>query len=296
MFFFNLNLYFVLLSTIFFYLLFNGYFNIRQINNILNNYSFIGITLKFIGSLLIICLTLYYFIDVIDPQINYLKAPNVSTGDINNTLHIVDSNIYIPKLIANGLTNIGTGAAVAAGLKAGSSIAKGTGLPPAAKIGIMAVGALIGGSTVSVINSINSITTKKIDSSIQSTTPPSNSNNGSAFSIEPGVDLDTVINLLNANFILHLCILYLIVALIVLYLSTMVVDKHWNLIFIQNILGKWFYNLFIKALIFTGKNNRIWMYIASILLIFSILITLYISYFILNNIDIITQIVANTKR
>jgi hypothetical protein len=43
----------------------------------------------------------------------------------------------------------------------------------------------------------------------------------SFFSIEPGADLDKVMSLLNANYILHICILYLPIDLMILYVSTM---------------------------------------------------------------------------
>lgn len=115
------------------------------------------------------------------------------------------------------------------------------GLSPTAKIGVMSAGAVIGGSTVTVANAIGSLSQKKIDnavaaSAVKSATPPTtptspptskpDSGDGpAAFSIEPGADLDTVMSLLDANHILHICILYLPIALMILYVSTMVVEN-----------------------------------------------------------------------
>ena len=96
-------------------------------------------------------------------------------------------------------------------------------------------------------------------------------------------------SLLNINFILHICILYLPIAFMILYLSTMGIENKLNLIFIKNIFGEWFYNLLIKSLSYAGKYNRIWMFIAWVFLVFGSISALYVSYFILNNIDIISE-------
>jgi hypothetical protein len=245
----NLNsfdLYVIVSSTIFFYCLFQGYFSIYNIKLYLNSHPLISTALKLLGVVLVICLVLYLFTDTayaMAPEGSDLPRPEVkvTTSDNHNTLSINDSTINIPDTVARGLTNVGTGAAVAAGLKAGASIAKASGLSPTAKIGVMSAGAVIGASTVTVANAIGSISQKKIDnavvaSSVKSATPPTiptsppTSNPGSgdgsaAFSIEPGADLDTVMSLLDANHVLHICILYLPIGLMILYVSTMVVEN-----------------------------------------------------------------------
>jgi hypothetical protein len=233
-FFLYLDLYIIVPSTIFFYCLFNGYFSIKNIKNILHSYPLIGTVLKLLGWVLLICLVLYLFSDTA-----YAMAPessggsdlpkpkvNVTTGDVSNSVTIKDSTINIPNAVATGLTNLGTGAAVAAGDKAGASIVKAGGLSPGAKLGVVIASGLSGGTIVMGINAANSIFQKKIDSapvnSAQSntTTPTSastpNTGGGSsgdgyaAFSIEPSADIDTVMTLLNSCFILQSCILYLL--------------------------------------------------------------------------------------
>ena len=274
-----LNFFILVPSTIFFYCLFEGYFSIRNIKSFLHTYPLIGIVLKVLVGVFGICLVLYLSSDTLHamaPESSGSDLPKdvrVTTGDNHNTLSIMNSTINIPDSVSRGLTNLGTGAAVAAGLKGGASIAKATGLSPSAKLGVMGAGALIGGSTVTVVNAIGSLSQKKIDdagvaSAVKSGklqtshTSSSTGNSGTgdgpvAFSIEPGADLDTVISLLNANHILHICILYLSIALIILYVSTMIVENKWNLIFIKNIFGVRFYNFLIKSLSYTGKYNRI---------------------------------------
>lgn len=243
----NLNsfdLYVIVPSTIFFYCLFQGYFSVYNIKLYLDTHPLISTGLKLLGMVLVICLVLYLFSDTayaMAPEGSDLPKPEVkvTTSDNHNTLSINNSSINIPDTVARGLTNVGTGAAVAAGLKAGASIAKASGLSPTAKIGVMTAGGVIGASTVTIVNAIGSISQKKIDnavvaSSVKSSTPPTtptlpptfNTGSGSAaFSIEPGADLDTVMSLLDANHILHICILYLPIAIMILYASTMVVEN-----------------------------------------------------------------------
>lgn len=245
----DLNFYIIVPSTIFFYCLFSGYFSIKNIQNFLHSYPLIGTVLKLLAWVLLICLVLYLFSNTA-----YAMAPEssagsdlpkpevkVTTGDVSNSVTIRDSNINIPNAVATGLTNLGTGAAVAAGVKAGASIAKASGFSPAAKVGVTVVSGLSAGAIVVGTNAANSIFQKKVDSaavnSAQSntTTPTSptpntggggSSGDGSAaFSIEPGADIDTVMALLNSSFILQSCILYLLGAFLVIYIANRVVEN-----------------------------------------------------------------------
>lgn len=333
-----LNLDILVASTIFFYCLFNGYFSSHKINKFLHSHPRVGTVLILFGCVLLILAGVLY----LTSDTAYAMAPEssspaggsdlpkgdvkVTTGDVSNSVTIKDSTINIPDMVARGLSNLGTGAAVAAGITGGSSIAAKSGGSLTAKLGIMAAGGLIGGASLVIANATNIITQNKFSndtpasavksstlsttstsaqassSPSQPTTPTSNTGGGSfgdggvAFSIEPGADLDTVMSLLDANHILHLCILYLAIALIILYVSTMIVENKWNLIFIKNILGDWFYNLLIKSLSYTGKYNRIWMFIGWVFLVFASLVALYVSDYLINNIDIISEIVQQSKR
>nr|YP_009364362.1 hypothetical protein [Ophiocordyceps sinensis]ARF03430.1 hypothetical protein [Ophiocordyceps sinensis]QDH07224.1 hypothetical protein [Ophiocordyceps sinensis] len=302
----NFNLYIIIPSTIFFYCLFQGYFSLHNIKNLLHSYPWIATTFKLLAWLLLICLLLYLFTGTVyamAPEECDLAKPEVKviTGDLSNSVHIKDSNIIIPNAVATGLTNLGTGAAVAAGLK----IYKYVGGRPTAKIGAAIVGGVAAAAIVVGANATNSILQKNADStaSLQSkntTTPPRSYHPGSsdgpaAFSIEPSADIDIVMALLNSSFILQFCILYLIWTLLVIYIANRVVDNKWDLRYIKTIFGERIHYFVIKSLTYTSKTNKIWLMVIFILLFISSLASLYFSYFILNNIDIISEIVQQSK-
>ena len=139
----NLDFYIIVLSTIFFFCLFQGVFSIQNINKFLGIHPWIVIGVKILGFIL--------FADVCDaagPEGNDLPKAEVKvSGDNHNTLSINNSTFNVPDSVARGLTNLGTGAAVAAGLKAGASIAKTSGLSPTAKIGVITATGVLGGAT-----------------------------------------------------------------------------------------------------------------------------------------------------
>nr|YP_009160661.1 hypothetical protein [Hirsutella minnesotensis]AKR17990.1 hypothetical protein [Hirsutella minnesotensis] len=275
-----MDLFTIALSTMFFYCLFLGY-----------------LKPKYIIFILLICVFLYLTVDTV-----YAMSPkgieesvDIKISDNTNSISINNSTFNIPETVTKGLTNLGTGAAIAAGVKAGASIAKTTGLSPAAKIGVMTAGAAIAGGTVSIVNAINTINNSKVTTTSKdvSTKPIEKTPPSDAFSMEPSADMETILSLLNANYILHVCIAYLILVILILYTADKVISKKWNLLFIKNIFGETFYNLFIKWFLYTGKYNKIWMGIAWLLLLIASMITLYVSSYILNHIDIISDIVSN---
>lgn len=288
-------------SVIFFYCLFEGYLsivNLKRYTVFVYNYKYINY-IKYIFIVLIIVTVLYFSmweVHAAGPEDgNIPPKATLNIKENQNTLSIKDSVINIPDAVAKGLTNLGTGAAVAAGLKAGATAAKTAGLTPSTKLSIIGAGAVLGGATVVTCNAINSMIHKKNNSGTN--TPPKTNTGGdggqNAFSIEEGPDLNTIMVLLDANYILHLCIIYLSFALAILYFSHLLVENKWNLLFIKNTFGEWFYNLLIKSLRNLGKFNKIWLFITFVFLIFGVIVTLYISYFLVNNFDIISEIVKN---
>jgi uncharacterized membrane protein YgcG len=110
-----------------------------------------------------------------------------------------------------------------------------------------------------------------------------------AFSVS--TNSDSVYVLLNSNFLLHIIILYLLSNLIILLLADLAIKYNWNFLFIKNIFGGRFYNLVIKGINYISRLNKIWIWIILILLVILSIGCLSISYFILNNIDIISDIV-----
>ncbi len=251
---------------------------------------------------------------------NTSYAPMTSQGDIGNDY---TSNITMSETVQSVLMNIGTGVAVAGGLIGGSTIAaKASGASITAKIGIMAAGGVIGGASIVLANATNTILQNKLYKNrsvvVESTDPALNTIKevGSSetkpklimvesksiegvynvSSFEEGADINTIIALLDANFILHISIAYLPIALMILYLSNTIVEKQLNpQLRWRNILDERFYNFLLKFLSYTAKHNRIWMFIGWLFLVFASLVSLYISYFILDNIEIISEIVQQSK-
>ena len=292
-----LDFYIIVTSIIFFFCLFQGYITreaIQKMNN--SRYGYLIIAILTIW--LIIGVFYFSFGEVYadeDPdKTNGTSTANVIIKDNQNTLSIKDSVINIPDSVAKGLTNVGTGAAIAAGMKAGSTIAKTAGGSPFAKLGMVFAGGVIGGGTVVTANVISSLTDKKY---VTTSTPKSNSGDGgsSAFSIEPSADIDTVMLLLNLNFIFQCTILYLLWAMLILYIADKVVEKKWNLTIIKNIFGERVHSLVIKWFSYASKSNKIWLLFGFFLLIVASINSLYISHFLLNNIELISNIVQQSK-
>ena len=216
----NLDLYIVIPSTIFFFCLFQGVFSIQNINKFFGIHRWIAIGVKFLGFVLFFGLLVYLCPDICyaaGPEgYDLPKAEVKVTGDNHNTLSINNSTFNIPDSVATGLTNLGTGAAVAAGFKTGASIAKTSVNSPAVKLGAVIITSISAGVIATGTSAANSIFKKKVDSAFVNSVKsnpttcisPPTSNKGSgdgpeAFSIEPGADIDTVLALLNSSFILQ---------------------------------------------------------------------------------------------
>lgn len=63
--------------------------------------------LQLLVGILLICLVFYLMSSIADaPEVNDLPKPEVkvTTGNVNNSINIKDSNINIPNVVATGLT------------------------------------------------------------------------------------------------------------------------------------------------------------------------------------------------
>lgn len=210
-----------------------------------------------------------------------------------NNVNIHNPNIQLPNSLCNAVTSLGVGGAVAAGMTTASALMK-SGGPLGVKLGVTAIGGAIGGALFVSTNYMNTIAQRKAEfSSVKKPYDP----NFSAKSILENFDgddplLNAVLGLLNINFILHLCILYLLIALPVLYISS----NKYNVDFLKKVLGVTIYNLLVKLLTYTSNTNKIWLIIIWILLIIACLGALYISHYLSLNIDIISEIYQNSKK
>lgn len=216
-----------------------------------------------------------------------------------NNVNINNPNINIPGSVAKALTNIGTGAAIGGGMSAAANVIKGSALPPSVKLLASMAGGVAAGAIVVGTNAANSITQSSIKSK-SSISKKDNSDSGSYTANSPIDDLesdsatiDTVMTFLASNLVLHLAILYLLFALAFLYLCNKAIKNKWEFLFIRNIFGVRFYNLFMKGLNFTSKTNQIWMLVIWIMLVLSNIGSLCFAYFLLNYIDVISEIIQS---
>jgi len=83
--------------------------------------------------------------------------------------------------------------------------------------------------------------------------------------------------------------------ILIFYIVDNVINNKWELLFIKRTFNITIYNLFIKWLTYSAKYNKFWMGIAWLLLLIASIVTLYVSDYLFNNIDIISDIV-NTKK
>ena len=165
-------------------------------------------------------------------------------------------------------------------------------MPLGVKLGATAASGAIAGGLFVATNAMNSIAQKKIESKCS---PPSDNDSYPASSVLENSEansttIDNITDLLNSNLILSTCILYLLLGLAILYISTKVANKNWSLTFIKNIFGKRFHSLLIKFLSFTSKSNEIWMIIIWILLVIACLGTTFIAHLLIMYIDVISEV------
>ena len=245
---------------------------------------------------------LFVFISVISFIIMPDSVTFFSDGEIDKTLanikdnnvNIHNPNINLPNSLAKAVASLGVGGAVAAGLTSGSSLMKSS-APIGVKLGVTAVGGAVGGALFVSTNYMNTIAQKRAESS--SVKGSSDTSFPCKSMLEnPGDSdqfLDAVLGLLNVNLILHICILYLLIALAILYISN---NSKLNIEFLKKVLGVNIHSLIVKLLTYTNKTNKIWMVIIWMLLILACSGSLYISYYLTLNLDIICEIYQDNKK
>ena len=106
----------------------------------------------------------------------------------------------------------------------------------------------------------------------------------------------TTNNLLGAYIGIIGCILYVFDFLFIFYIKSKIINENWKLLFIKIIFGERFYNYFMRLCKYGSKTNLIWIYYFLFLLIFGGLLVIYINYFLIFKIDIITEIYEISKK
>ena len=117
----NLDFYIIIISTIFFFGVFQEVFSIQNIKKFFGLHPWIPIGIKFLGFVLFFGLLFYLSIDVCYAaglEGNDLPKADVKVGD--NTINIHNPNFNVPAdAVAKGLTNVGVGAGIAGGMSYG---------------------------------------------------------------------------------------------------------------------------------------------------------------------------------
>nr|YP_010164140.1 hypothetical protein K8J96_mgp38 [Metarhizium album]QRK27466.1 hypothetical protein [Metarhizium album] len=305
-----LNFFRIIPLSIFIFFCLEGYLgkSVKRLVSKMNTIEFFLICALISGIFIIIFSFNIEVVYALDDEAIKKITEETKDVNVNTNISLNNPNINLPDSVFKGLTNVGIAGAIGAGMSSAAKVLKSSSLPPAVKIGVLAGTGIATGGIVTIANSLNSIMDKKINnayakerisSEIQpsiSDLPKSGNDGPAAFSIEPSADLDTVMALLNANYILHWCVILFLYCILILFLANKVVNNQWKLEFLKKILGEKTQNFILKSLSLTSKTNNAFIILCFTFLIITSISTLYISYFITENIDIITDIVKESKK
>jgi hypothetical protein len=109
-----------------------------------------------------------------------------------------------------------------------------------------------------------------------------------------GIKLAT--EMLTWNLIINGCRLILLLGLLTLYISFKVLEGKWSFSFIKEIFGERFYRYFMKMYTYGSKTNRGWMLFNIIFIFISSIVSIFIAYFLVNYIDLITEMYEYSKK
>ena len=132
---------------------------------------------------------------------------------------INNPNVMVPDSFSKAVSSLGVGGSVAAGITTAGAFMK-SGAPMGIKLGVTAVGGAIGGALFVSANYMNTIAQRKAEKASISKITDSFSTK-SMFSGTHSDDyyLNAVLGLLDANFLIHVCMVYLLICLLLLYIS-----------------------------------------------------------------------------
>ncbi len=103
----------------------------------------------------------------------------------------------------------------------------------------------------------------------------------------------SIVSILSWNLLFHVIMFYLIVGQIILLLFNKIIKNNYQLLYIKNIFGEYIQKLIFKIIRYSFKSNNFFIIFGWVLLIITCLISLNLSNFMLNNIEIISEIVSN---
>ena len=215
----------------------------------------------------------------------------------NNNINIHNPNVNIPNSILNAVASLGLGGSVVGGMTTTSTLLAKSSAPLGIKIGATAVGGLLGGGIFVLANYANTI--MQVKAGLNSKTHNTDIGSFSAKSMSENSDdsaINAVLGMFNINFIFNICILYLLIVLAILFISSNIAENKLSLTFIKNIFGTRFHSFIMKLLKYTSNTNKIWMLIIWIMLIIATLANIFMSGFFIEHLDLIVEIYQNSKK
>ena len=265
-----------------------GYLIRKSYKNIFFNLLFLLIFTIILTYLLDYYSCIDYLLDK-DLENKLINASQASSG-----LQVHNPNLNISANVANALGSVGIGAAVGTGMAAGAKIAKTTSLPVSGKLGIL----IASGVSAGVI-AVGSSAVLNIINSKNSTKPNSNSgqNNFPAKSVDEDFDFDleNIMTLFNAEYILNIIIVYLLIMLLMLYIIDIAIKNQSEFVFVKKLLSYNAYNKFMKAIRFIHKSNKLFILITWISLFICSISSLLFFHVIASNIDFISEVICSKK-
>ena len=221
------------------------------------------------------------------------ETDKVAANIQGNSVNIHNPNVNIPNSFTKAVASLGIGGTIAAGMTTAGTLAKTSG-PVGVRLGTMAAGGAVGGALFVTANYFNTV--------LQKEAKPVSNKTDIIFSTKSALDgnendsLNAVLGLFNINLMLNICILYLLIVLAILFISSIIIENKLSLAFLKNIFGTHFHSFIMKMLEYSAKTNKVWMLIAWIILIIATLGSICISYFLLTHLDTIVEIYQNSKK
>jgi hypothetical protein len=185
------------------------------------------------------------------------KETEIALANVHdNNINIKNPNINVPNSIFNAVASLGIGGTIVGGMKTTSTLVK-SGAPLGMKIGITAVGGLVGGGLFVLSNYTNTVMQVKAEKNTKTNTDIGTFSSKSMSENSDDSAINAVLGMFNINYIFNICILYLLIVLAILFISSYVIENKLNLIFIKNIFGTRFHSFLMKLLKYTSNTNKL---------------------------------------
>lgn len=223
--------------------------------------------IEYLVTVLFISLVLY--IHIKNTEVVNAMAPKEGLANINidgGSVYVHILNISVNTVLVKALANVGVGWAIAGCMTPPTRIITYTPFP-AIKFGTIVAGGAVAAVLFTATNAAISI-------------------------VGIIVSDHNVMVLLELNLILHVIMLYLFLNLIMILLLDLVFKVDLEVLYVRKIIGKHFLCFGLRCINYSSNMDKFWIRVILILFVISFIGSLFISYFLLNNIDIISDIMS----